>query len=178
MSAVRKHSDLNLTVNVSSSYITHIRTDLLPAACALLSLPLPVATQRPHSDLHFFTSSQEWFTSSHYLVHLLPDVLFTPRALDGLCSPPLLLLRYVILKHKSRDWVFAPTHTSSTTARHTPRSMQYLKVRVRLPVVPLCSHLHAHIVAHDWLPHLGKQNTMSQTEDSIRLMTDSCVHNC
>lgn len=25
-------------------------------ACALLSLPLPVATQHPHSDLHFFTS--------------------------------------------------------------------------------------------------------------------------
>lgn len=39
-----------------------------------------------------------------------------------------------------------------------PGSVHYLKVGVRLPVVPLRCHLHAHVVAHDRLPHLRMSN--------------------
>lgn len=108
MWAVRTHSGLNLTVKVSSSsssYITHIRKDLQPdSLCSALTsssccCSAPTLT---YISLHLLTSSI--FHLQKLVMHLLPDVLFSPRTLDGLGSPPLLLLWYVILKHTRLCW--------------------------------------------------------------------------
>ena len=107
------------------------------------------------------------------LVLLLPDVLFASRPLDGLRSPPLLLLRHIVLKQAEKGWLPLPPAPWDAIEE----VVRYLEVRVRLPVVPLLRHLHVHTVTHSRPPHLEKKPTMSQRENAAKLWPKSEIVN-
>lgn len=134
------HSDCTLSILGHACFVT----------ATVLSLPLPVAARCKHSDLHFQYPKPQLF---------LP--IFRYMCLTW-CAPCALIPRWSwpptsapALKHHSATQSVGVKRLCEISSNSNSRGgVHYLEVRVRLPVVSLRSHFHAHIVAHYWFPHL------------------------